>query len=403
MPCVPRTRDFRLLLAAQTISELGSQMALVALPFAVLELGGSATQVGLVAAAATVPKVLLLLFGGVVADRLPRQRVMVGADVVAAVAQGITAALLLAGTLSIPLLAFLAAVLGAASAFFRPASMALIPQTVEASDLRAANAGLRTSINGAGIGGAALGGVLAAVSVGSALAVDAGTFAASAACCAAIRALGPPARTERTGVLADLRDGWREFRATTWLWVVVAQFALVNAAWGGAFNVLGPVQADRHLGGARDWGFVVAGLGAGLLVGALASFRLRTRRPLVAGQIGMLVGAPLVIALIDPAPTVVLVAAAIVAGIGLEIFGVLWSTAVHEHIPAASMARLSSYDMIGSFVMIPIGVALAGPIAAAAGMTATLIGAAALVALPTLATLLVRDVRDLPAVGGRPD
>lgn len=394
---MPRSRDFRLLLAARTISVLGSRMALVAIPFAVLELGGSATQVGLVVAAEAVPQVLLLLFGGVIADRLPRQGVMVGAEGVAAVAQGIAAVLMLSGGLTIPVLALLGAVVGGASAFLMPASMALVPQTVAPDDLRSANAGMRTTMNGASIAGAALGGVLVGTSVGAALAVDAATFAVGAVCCAAIGVLGPVAATGTSSVLAELRDGWREFRATRWLWVVVAQFGVVNAAWNGAFSVLGPVQADRHLGGASAWGLVVAGTSAGLLLGALISFRLRPRRPLVVGQLGVLAGVSLVLALIGPLPTAALVAAAMLGGVGNEIFGVQWSVAVHQHVPEASMARLSSYDMLGSFVMIPVGVAVAGPVAAAAGMTATLIGAAALIVLPTLATLLVRDVRDLPA------
>ncbi len=395
MPRVIGHRNFRLLLAARSASLFGTAMATIAVPFAVLEIGGSATEVGLVLAAFFVPQVTLLLLGGVVADRVPRQRLMVVADSVAAVAQSASAALLLTGALTIPAFAALQAVNGAASAFFHPASSALIPQTVPAEDLPAANALLRMFINGASIAGAAVGGLLAAVSVGGALAVDAATFAFSAISCALMAGIAKrPQRTPR--MLAELREGWREFAGRRWLWVIVLQFGLVNACFDGALFVLGPVQAERHLGGASAWGLVMACFSAGLLVGALVSFRIRPRRPLLVAEIGVLMLALPLLCLTEPAPLALIAAAALVAGAGSEVFGVQWSLALQRHVPDAALARVSSYDALGSFALIPLGVAAAGPLADSIGIGATLIGATAVVLVATAAALAVRDVHGLP-------
>jgi MFS family permease len=399
---VPRGRDFRLLLAARTVSMFGTTMATIAVPFAVLEISGSATDVGLVLGSKSVAEVLLILFGGVIADRMPRQRLMVMADTVAASAQAACAVLLLSGDLSIPVLAVLQAVGGGASAFFFPASQAVIPEVVEHHELPAANAALRSAINGAAITGGAVGGLVAAASVGGALALDAASFAASAVCCLLIAGAGV-IRERGPSIVAELREGWAAFRATRWLWVVVVQFALVNLAFNGAFYVLGPVQADEHLGGASAWGVVVAAWSLGLLLGAVVSFRLRTRRAILAGEVGMLASALPVLALIGPTPTALIAATAFAAGLGCEIFGVQWSTALHRHVPPERLARLTAYDALGSFALIPAGVALAGPAADAFGMEATLLGAAVLVAGPTIAAILVRDVRDLPSIDLRGD
>lgn len=389
-------QDFRLLLAARTVSMAGTRIATVAIPFAVLELTGSATDVGLVLAAAWVPQILLLLVGGVVADRMPRQRVMVVADATAGLMQAASAALLLTGTLSIPVLAVLQAINGAATAFFFPASMALVPETVRGDELRAANATLRTFMNAASIAGAAVGGALAALSVGGALAVDAVSFGASAICCVRIGVAGA-VRGDRTSAMADLRAGWAEFARTRWLWAVVVQFGVVNACFDAVIFVLGPVLADRHLGGAAAWGAVLASFSAGLLLGALVSFRIRPRRPLLVGELAVLPFALPPLLLIGPSPVVLIAIATLAAGFGCEIFGVQWSLAMQQHVAPESLARMSSFDALGSFALVPVALAAAGPLSESIGMRSTLIGAFAVIAAATVWSLLVRDVRELPA------
>ncbi len=253
---VLRGRDFRLLFGAQSVSVFGDRMVAVALAFAVLSVGGSASSVGLVLAARTLALVGCLLAGGVVADRVSRRAVMVAADLVRLVSQGATAALLLSGGAHVWSLAALAAVTGAATGFFNPASTGLLPAIVAPGLLEQAN-GLRATAMSAGeIAGPVLAGVLvAAAGAGWALAVDAATFALSALFLAGLHP--PPSQErERTSFLCELRDGWGAFTAWTWVWAFVACAALGNLVWG-AWSALGPVVADRDLGGAAVWGTVL--------------------------------------------------------------------------------------------------------------------------------------------------
>jgi MFS family permease len=246
---VLRAREFRLLFSGQAVSVLGDRMAVVALAFAVLEIGGSASDVGLVLAAGAFPLVATVLAGGVVADRASRRAVMVVADLARVASQGAMAALLIVGVAEVWMLALVAGVTGAATGFFSPASTGLLPEVVLAEQLQPAN-GLRASAASTGeILGPVVGGVLvAAAGAGWAIAIDAVTFAVSAACLAMLRV---PTRVaaRRSSFVADLREGWVAFRSRRWVWTFVVYFAIVNVLWG-AWGVLGPIVAERDLGGA---------------------------------------------------------------------------------------------------------------------------------------------------------
>ncbi len=176
----------------------------------------------------------------------------------------------------------------------------------------------------------------------------------------------------------------------------MAQFGFVNAVEQGAENVLGPVIAKEHLGGATAWGLLLMASGIGLIVGGLFVLRFRPRRILLAATLGFLLTIPFLLGLAGPAPLVALIALAALAGIGIEIFGVLWDTAMQQEIPQEKLSRVSSYDALGSFALIPLGLATAGPVAELLGTRATILGAAAVSLTATLAVLLVRDVRTLP-------
>jgi MFS family permease len=390
-----REREFRLLFAGRTISLVGSAIAPVALAFAVLDLTGSKTDLGLILAAREIPLILFLLVGGIWADRLPRNRVMVGANVFSALSQAAAASLLITGNAEVWHLATLAAVNGGASAFFFPASAGVIPQTVPAPILQQANALLALAMNSAMIGGAAIAGFLvAAFGSGWAIAVDAGTYLLGATFVALMRlpAIEPG---ENPRFLSDLAVGWREFRSRTWLWVIVLQFSFLLMVTMGAFSVLGPVVADEELGGAKAWGAILTAQAAGLVVGGLIGLRFRPRRMLVAATLGILaIPAPL-IALGFPLGLPAIAAIAFLAGIGSEIFGLLWHTTMQQEIPADKLSRAYSYDALGSIGLVPVGYALAGPVADAIGVRATLWAAAAIGVAVTLAVLAVRDVRTL--------
>lgn len=388
--------SFRLLFAGRSFSMFGNALAVVAIAFAVLEVTGSATSLGLVLAARMASELVFLLLGGVVADRLPRQRVIVGADLLAGLCQALAAALLITNTIELWQLVVLESLNGACVAFFLPASTGLIPQTVPARLLQPANALLRLSINGTQIVGAGAGGLLvAAAGPGPALAVDAVTFALSAGCFVLLRLPESPVATAER-FLGQLVTGWREFRARRWLWVIVAQFSIVNAAVNGALFVLGPLIAQRELGGAAAWGGVLAAQSAGFLLGALLGLRFRPARPLLAASLGVLLELPLLALLALAAPVPLLAAAAIVAGFGVEIFGIQWDTAMQIHVPGEVLSRVSSYDALGSVVFVPLGLAVAGPVAATIGIAPAIWAATVLVGVATLAALAVAEVRDLP-------
>ncbi len=392
-----REREFRLLFAGRTISMAGSAMAPVALAFAVLDLTGSTTDLGLVLAARSIPTVLFILFGGVWADRLPRHHVMVVSNLVSGASQAAAAALLLGGHAQLWQLAALAAVNGSSSAFFFPASTGIVPQTVPASMLQQANATLRLSLNATNITGAALGGLLVgAAGPGWAIAIDAGSYGLAAL---SIGAMNLPAglRIEGSTVLHELREGWRDFWARTWLWAIVLQFAIVNAVETGAVDVLGPSVAKKHFGGAGGFGLILGATSLGLVLTGTVMLRWRPQRILRAATFGVFPLALPLIAFAWPAPLPVVIFAGFLAGVGLEVFGVLWDTAMQQEIPGEKLSRLSSYDALGSFVLIPVGLAAAGPIAAAAGQRTTFIGSAVLVVVMTGLVLFSRDVRDLPS------
>lgn len=389
-------REFRLLFAGRTISMAGSAMAPVALAFAVLStLHGSATELGLVLTARQVPTVLFLLFGGVWSDRLPRHRVMVGSNVLSGATQAGAAAFLLLGHAQLWQLAALAAVNGASSAFFFPASIGIVPQTVPLTMLQQANATLRLSLNATNIGGYALGGILvAATSPGWAIAIDAATYGLAALAIGAMH-LPPGLRIDGSTMLVELREGWRDFWSRTWLWAIVLQFGIVNAVESGAVQIFGPTIANKSLGGPAAWGAVLTATSLGLVLCGVLMLRWRPRRILLVATFAVF---PLVLpllALAGPAPLAIVIGAGFLAGFSVEIFGVLWDTAMQQEIPLEKLSRVSSYDALGSLVLTPVALAALGPIGALVGIRATLIGCAVLTVAATAPVLLAHNVRTL--------
>jgi MFS family permease len=388
---------FRLLWLGQTLSRLGDAMMLVAIPFAVIELTGSATDLGLVLATFMVSRLALILVGGVWADRLSRRLVMLAADVARASTQGAAALLLVTGNAELWHLAAAAAATGVGTAFFDPASTALVPQTVSREKLQQANALIALSRSGARIFGPAAGAFLvAAFGPGWAYAADAATYLASAGFLLALRLPAAVGAIVPKSFLADLKEGWLAVRARTWLWTFLAVAAVVNTS-AAAFVVLGPVVAERELGGAAAWGIVLTGGAVGGVVGGLIALRLRPRRPLVVVYLAVLpVSLPLAL-LIEPAPVLALAAGylAFVAGVALS--NTIWNTLVQERIPEETLARVSSYDMMVTYLFMPLGYTLAGPLADAVGLTTTLVAAVVLATAAPLLVLLVPQVRNLRA------
>jgi MFS family permease len=390
-----RERQFRLLFTGQIVSLFGDALTGVALAFAVLDIG-SATDLGYVFAAKTIPLVGFLLVGGVFADRLPRRAVMLVADVVRFGAQGAVALLVLTHTAHIWEIVVLQAVSGTASAYFNPASTGLTPLTVSPERLQQANALRGLSMASTGIIGSAVSGALVAgVGPGWALAIDAATFLVSALYLAQLQ-LPPHVKIAAQSFLGDLREGWHEFASRTWVWMIVLAASIGNMM-SSVLVVLGALVAKESLGGPGAWAAILAALGAGSLVGGLVSLRVRPRHPLFFGSslLSLLALPTALLAL--RAPVVVIVAGALLAGGSNMIFNALWETALQQHIPPAALSRVSAYDWFGSLAFQPIGLVVAGPAAVAFGVSTTLWIATAGILAIALLTIATPSVRHLEA------
>jgi MFS family permease len=392
---VLRQRESRLVFGAFAVSVLGDRMVSIALAFAVLSLGGAPSSVGLVLAARTLPLLASLLIGGVVADRVSRRTVMVAADLVRLCTQGALGVLLIAGHPPIWSLAVLSGLTGIATGFFNPASTGLLPAVVAPEQLQQANGLRATAMSGGEILGPALAGVLvASAGPGWALAVDAATFGVSAAFLARL-ALPPRLPREASSFLHDLHAGWGAFSSRSWVWSIVLAASLANALWA-AFSVLGPVVADRDLGGAAVWGTVMAAMGLGALTGALLAIRARPRRPLVLALCALALFALPPALLAAEAPTALLAAGTFLAGGAMMFGGSLYESTFQRRIPAEVLSRVSAYDWFGSLALQPFGLAIWGSVAAAIGIDHALWLASALLLAAMLSPLALREVRSMP-------
>ena len=397
---------FRRLFAAQSISALGDRLVPVALAFAVLDLTGSVTDLGIVLAAQTIPLVVFVLIGGVWSDRLPRRRVMLGSDAVRTVAQGVSAGLLLSGDARVWELAVLQAVYGAAEAFFGPAATAVVPQTVDLEDLQPANALMGLSLNVAGVlGPAGAGVIVGTIGPGWGLAVDAATFVGSALCLAGMRLAPTAGLAPRQTMITELRAGWRAFRSRAWLWITVLFFTLYVGFCFAPLEVLGPQVARLSLGGPGAWAAISVALGVGALAGGVVGLRLRPRHPLRFAFGIFLVSTPALIGLIAAhAALALILLAALIDGCAATLFNVFWFTAMHSDVPAAELSRVSSWDYLGSLAMQPVGALVAGPVAVAIGISTTLYLAAGLAMVLFAVVLAVPAVRNFsPASPRRSD
>jgi MFS family permease len=389
-------RQFRLLWLGRVASSIGDVLIPVALAFAVLGLHDSSLDYGLVLASFTTARVALSLVGGVVADRLPRRRVMLASDIVRAVIEAATAGLLFSHLMTLPLFVVTAALFGGASAFFGPASVALIPQTVRSERLQQANALLGMSQSALNVLGPAASGLIIALTHTTAwvFALDAATFVASAVFLAQLR-VDEPAPRERASFFAELSIGYREVRARSWVSSALVAFSVSNVCIA-SFLVLGPVIV-RHHGGAGGWGLVAASGALGLFLGGYLSSRARPSHPLAVGFASSALIALPIAALARPLP-VPLVALGFAIGMAsTEYADTLWETTLQRRIPDLVLARVRSYDQLVSFSFMPVGYLAFGALAQGIGAAPALLGAAGAVAVTNLCVAAVPSVRRLSA------
>lgn len=386
---------FRHLFFARFLTVLGNGIAPIALAFAVLDIGGSVSDLGIVVASRSLFNVAFLLLGGVLADRYSRSRVLVSSSAVAAISQAIVAWSVLDGSATVLSLALLGALNGAAAGIALPASSALVPQTVPGQKLREANALIQLGVYSGTVIGASLGGMLvSAVGPGWGLAIDALGFAAAAPLYYLIRVMPLDNRSPQSNMLQDLKEGWKEFASRAWVWSIVVQFTIINAAFSGVMMVLGPVIADASFGRAQ-WGIIIAAQSVGLIVGSSLALRWRPRRDLFIGVILVAFCALPIFMLSQLASTPWLIAAFFIAGVTFGLFGVAWAQSLQTHIPQDKLARVYAYDAVGSFVAIPFGELIAGPLALHYGTSNVLLVSAIAVVIATFGAALVPAIRRL--------
>jgi MFS family permease len=410
-----RSRPFAWLWAGQTISALGDGAYTVALAWAVLKLTGSATDMGIVLVARSVPMLIFLLLGGVAADRLPRRLVMLASDAGRAVAVLAIALLEWQRTLQLWHLVALAAFFGFVSSFFMPAYQSIAPELVEVEALPSANglSGLSRQIGmllGPLIGGA----LVAALGAQDAFAFDGLTFVVSALCLLAVRmpAAVQSARPEAQaaagthhrgirGVTSDLREGMSYILASSWLWVTILIASILNLAFSGAVVVALPkLVADVYHAGATLFGVIatLGGLGAIFATFVVGQARrLRHRGILAYG--GSAVASAGLIAFGLPLPLAALplvaLGASFMEGFGISVFSVIWDTVLQELVPADKLGRVSSVDLLGSFCLQPVGFLLAGVLADRIGPAWVFVGAGSVSLALNLAGLCIRGIRQL--------
>ena len=409
---VLRHRDFRLLWLANSASVIGNRIVMVALALFVIQLTGSATDLGIVLAAYNLPLIAFLLVGGVVADRLPRHRVAVATDLVRGALHALLAVLIVSGEVRVWQLVAIGVVFGTAEAFYRPAASGLLPQTVPEDEIQEASAATMMFENVAELAGPALATVLVlGFSPAAAFGLDAATFLVSAALLRRVRPRerAATARARRdagdhaataaaptpASIRADLAAGFREVRSRTWVWATVACFCAVAFVMGAPLLVVGPLVAEQQYGDLAVFGYVTVALGAGLIAGSLAALRWRPRHPLRTG-IALIVLWPAAVALYAAGlPLELVVPAMAMGGAGAAVFDVAWVTALAERIPPDKLSRVSSCEWAASLALMPVGYVLAGPAAHALGPPTVLLGGAILAVVAIALALVPKQTRML--------
>jgi predicted MFS family arabinose efflux permease len=395
-------RDFRILLVDRLLAPFSNGFSMVGVSFAVLNLTGSTADLSYVLAAQVAPMLVFTLVSGVFADRLRPQWVIIAGNVAVIAGEGTFGLLVLTGHPALWAMICLEALNGIGAAMFYPASQALLPQIVPDALLQEGSSISRLAMNTGQMTGAASAGLVVAVlGPGWALTLCAigmtGTIPL-------LLSLGRGrdghegsrglqlAAARSAGMITELREGWTEFRSHTWLWATVIQYALVMMAFNGAFLVLGPVVARTHLGGPAAWGAITAADALGLVAGGLVSLRYTPRKPMlfVVGSGAAIALTPLALALVLPLPVICLCAFAL--GTLIEVMMVQWTVQMATRIPSDKLARVSSYDALGSMSAMPLGALLAGPLAAAIGVSTTQFAAAAVIVVASALTLIPREI-----------
>ena len=389
-------KGFSMLAASRFISNIGNGMSPIALAYGVLSIKGSdGGDLSLVMGARYFPLIAFMLFGGVIADRFQRNRIVGGSDVIGSFLAGTSALSFIFGFPNIWLLVVMGALFGILNALWWPAMSGVLPEILPKDKLQEGNAVIGLMNNIGYICGTLLGGILVATfNAGWALLVDAVSFFIAGLI---VWNLDLPSKTriESPGIIHDLKVGWKEFITRPWVVTMVLTFALINMAFESMLQVLGPLNFSDPDTGPRYWSLNLAGMTAGMMIGGFIVLKMKFKRPLFISMILIAISVVWDFALAFEFPLIVCVLAAAFSGLTIEFFMVTWNTSMQTHIPEESFSRVNAYDSLGSFGIAPIGIVIAGPLANHFGVSSLLIATGTLTFIAACASLTVKSVRNL--------
>ena len=391
-----RSPGFLPLILARFISNLGNGLSPIALAYGVLSLkGATGTDLSLVMTARIAPMIIFMLIGGVVGDRFKRNRIVGGSDVIGSLLAGSSAISFIAGFANIPLLCLMGGLFGILNAMWWPAMSGVLPEILPKESLQKGNAVVGLLSNFGFVVGALVGGtVVTLFGSGWALLVDATSFLIAGLLVWNIDLPAMP-RQEKKSMLHDLKIGWVEFMSRSWVVAIVISFTFINLCFEATISVLGPLAFNSGGHGPRNWSFNLAAITAGMIAGGFASFKIHFSRPLVLGMISIALVPAWIYSMSFKLPLMLVLVGAFIAGVAVEIFGVVWTTSMQSNIPKQSYSRVVSYDAFGSYALAPIGIAIAGPVANWIGISHTLLIAASISLVTALLPLLLKSVREV--------
>ena len=389
-------KGFSNLAFSRFISNVGNGVSPIALAYGVLSLPHSTGRdLSIVMAARFIPLLAFMLFGGVIADRFQRNRLVGGSDMLGSFLAATSAISLIAGFSSVWLLALMGGLFGVLNAIWWPAMSGVLPEILPKEKLQEGNAviGLMTNI-GYIIGTLSGGVIVATAGAGWGLLVDAISFFIAGVIVWKLPLI-EKLKEKSPGIIHDLIVGWKEFISRSWVIAMVISFALINMAFESMLSVLGPLNFSNPVTGPRQWSYNVAGLSVGMLLGGIWVLKVKMTRPLLITMFLIAVSAVWDFSLAFGLPLWVTIVAGIFAGVSVEVFTVTWSTSLQSHIPEESYSRVNSYDALGSYGIAPLGIIAAGPLAMHFGVHAILMVTGAVTLIAAVATLLVPSVRNL--------
>ena len=389
-------KSFTSLAISRFISNVGNGVSPIALAYGVLSLpGADGKDLSIVMAARFVPLLAFMLFGGVIADRFQRNRLVGGSDMLGSFLAAVSAISLIAGFSSVWLLATMGALFGVLNAIWWPAMSGVLPEILPKEKLQEGNAVIGLMTNFGYIFGTLAGGILvASVGAGWGLLADAISFFIAGAIVWMLPIIGK-VKDESPGILHDLVVGWKEFISRSWVIAMVFAFALINMAFESMLSVLGPLNFSDPKIGPREWSYNLAGLSVGMLIGGIWILKVKVRKPLFLAMILIAISAVWDFALAFDLPISYTIVASIFSGISLEVFMVTWNTSLQSHVPEESYSRVSSYDTLGSYGIAPLGIVFAGPLAMHFGVNNILFVTGATTLVAATLSLLVKSVREL--------